>query len=235
MQNSASFLQDTINLPFSLRYIYREPIFDEKNKIIFIHLPKCASTSLQYLMLKHMGKLHDDANFTQIKGLVLSNSLKEKTRNIADAFLAFRSSFVFSVMRDPIKRFVSAHNMIIARKGYREEIEGRLGKSLNGSDYVDDLIDYLYFTRLPDWHFRPQSAFLRAVQNITILPMDAVKIEKALSDAGHDGDWISGLRKTVLNPSTSNKIEFTSKQLGKLTDYYRSDFDLADMHGIELY
>ncbi len=235
MYNPKLFTQNCINLTFSLRYIYRESTFDEKNKIIFINLPKCASTSLQYLMLKDMGKIDESSDFRQIKTSVLNNSVKAKTRNMVEGFLTIRNSFVFSVMRDPIKRFVSAHNMIITRQGYREEIERRLRKPLNGSSYVDDLIDYLYHTRLPDWHFRPQSVFLSAIQNITILPMDEVKIQKALSDKGYNSEWISGFSKTRLNPSESSKIELSSKQLGKLTDFYRPDFELAEKHGIEFY
>jgi hypothetical protein len=136
-------------------------------------------------------------------------------------------------MRDPIKRFVSAHNMIIDRPGYKVEMEKNLGKPLNDSNNVDDLIDYLYSTRFPDWHFRPQSVFLCAARNATILPMDAVKIQKSLSDAGRCGDWVADFGKRVRNQGNPNKIEFSSKQLGKLTDFYRPDFELAERHGIE--
>ncbi len=233
MYQSKFFLQNGIDFAFSLRYIYRESIFDDRDKILFIHVPKNASTSLQSLLLEYMGALPENYGFKQLKSSVFNNSLKEKTRNIADAFLAIRNSFVFSVMRDPIKRFVSAHNMILDRPGYKAEMEKNLGKPLNSSNNVDDLIDYLYSTRFPDWHFRPQSVFLSAAQNVTILPMDAVKIQKSLSDAGRCGDWVSDFCKRVRNRGNSNPIEFSSKQLGKLTDFYRSDFELSEKHGIE--
>jgi hypothetical protein len=112
-------------------------------------------------------------------------------------------------------------------------MEKNLGKPLNDSNNVDDLIDYLYSTGFPDWHFRPQSVFLCAARNITILPMDAVKIQKSLSDAGRCGDWVTDFGKRVRNQGNPKKIEFSSKQLGKLTDFYRSDFELAEKHGIE--
>jgi len=168
-------------------------IIDDENRFVFVHIPKCAGTSVrvalkrfdstQGLFANHRGH-HPDLGHIDLGHIPLS-VLREY---YFDTYEKIRQYFSFTVMRDPYSRFASSlsqHHNMYGEKPFKNMNERELRQA------IDDAISYL--TRhsaekcLPYnyIHFQSQHSYIfcQGKQQVTTI-YDIKNIEKMFEDIG---------------------------------------------------
>lgn len=219
-------------LYFSAKFIYRNALRDPKSNIILIYVPKVASTTWQIHILRNMGLIKGDEPYRDIKSIAREHTLLKKVRWPLRSLKVYRNSFVFAVVRDPIERFVSAHNMILTHNVMRDIMEKELKRPVVGPNFVNDVLDYLETTKNPDYHFRPQSDFLCAAKSVHLFGLNSPKLVRKLSEAGYAA-WLDGFGSAVHNRSIVNPLHLTGLQITRLKQYYCEDYHLIKQHDVD--
>lgn len=116
--------------------------FHEK-KVIFVHVPKVAGTSLGEAMFGTGRTGHFEWNLYR-----------------AESPEAFDSYFKFGFVREPVSRFLSAYNYLL--EGGKSVSDLKAGEDIRAYGEVTDFLrDGLLRDRWTRWvHFRPQANFL---------------------------------------------------------------------------
>ena len=206
---------------FGVRHLWSRSVVDRDRKVIFIPLPKVASTSMQHLMASRMGAGANPSDFAAVKRAAAAYTLRRTAQGPADAIRLARSCFAFALMRDPISRFISAHDMINTRPAFRAGLERKMGQTLAGEQHVDSLIAYLGRKTIPDWHFLPQNWFLAGLRLDTLIAMED---DIGVALAGHGfADLAAGFGDVRINESRKSNVTLDAKQLEWLEDYYSAD------------
>lgn len=214
-------LRKTLVAAFGLRYFWRRSYYFPQDGVIFLPVPKRASTSIQRSFLGRQGIAVTD--FGRIKNDIAAFHLN-RTANLWQIPSIVSNSFCFTTVRDPIKRFISAHDMLFTRPGARQTLERKVGQSLTEGNSVDELIRYLSRTTIPDWHFLPQSWFVGSIRPDLILDVGDPDWEAKLAHALPG--IFAGVGGERMNESSPTRTRLTDKQASFLHDYYASDYDL---------
>lgn len=192
--------------PFPYRYYFL------RKKIIFIHIPKAAGTSVLNLLGNHSSR--DHATWYEY--------------SVAD-IERFKSYHKFTVVRNPFDRLVSTYRYLM--RGGNQSSDMRWKETVFSNcesfdQFVEKYIneDFIYRSRM----FWPQHMFL--FNEFGDLMVDDVLKFESLSR-----DWI-GLSERVglsphlkkLNSSSGNSadIVLSSQVMGTIFSVYRRDFEL---------
>ena len=204
-------------------------IFQNKNtgrKLVYYPVAKNANSSAKLFFLKH---LKIDKNYYFLSDKVPEYKINEETRynnldkkynlvNFLPSYTPFSKIDVDEkccIVRDPIKRFISAYkNRILFHKdaGFR---------NLN----INEIIEKMEINSFDNRHFLPQSYWLG----------NNLKYFTIVSDISNMEAFINGV-----NDFFENKVEFpriqtggneininlTGSQISKLKKIYSSDYDL---------
>jgi Sulfotransferase family len=209
----------------SLRHAYRRSLYDQNNKVIFIPISKNASTSMEHFFAGKAGRKISLQDFGGIKAAQTESRLINICGNPISAWKAYRECFRFTIVRDPVERFISARNMIFSSTNYLTAMERKTGRVLEPDTAIDTLIEYLQKTTLPDAHFLPQSYFISGMNVHCRIRLGMDRVTEKLEEYGLE-NWVSGFGERKANSSVNFPVVFSSKQKAFLDHYYQRDFEL---------
>lgn len=209
---------------------FRERVnFCDRHGCIFIHIPKAAGTSI-----------------AQLLGLPASSHLTYRELLQTEFFRKRPLTPVFTVVRNPISRFVSLFNYArMAVSLYHNNIEPDKGLYGPHTDFrllssasLDEAVDHLVAGRLQHdrrWNqWQPQSAWILAEEGHHNPKLTILKLE----------ELETGLRQ-LLNIDTSNlphanrsnpatpEPALSAAATSKLLTYYQQDYELLDYRSPE--
>lgn len=190
------------------KLIYKDFIIDKS--YIFIHIPKAAGKSVS---LKVYGD--DKPGHYSVKDYIFYDKKK------------FKNSFVFTFVREPIDRFMSAYNFL--QQGGSCEGDYRFKVNvIDNYKNINDFIDKWVSKRniLKKEHFIPQSYFV--LDDSGELAVDFVgKLENLSEDFQYVCDKCN-LKGSVGHYNQSSKkqeLELSQSSLKKLQELYQEDFE----------
>ena len=194
-----------------------------KQKLIFLHIPKCAGQSVE----SAFGFRHDHSHHKR-------NDLPEDWRNYLR----------FTFVRHPISRFLSAcnYNLRVAlrtEKQLRRTSDANLSRTkryrlhlLDARPSISDMVNDLHQGRLRRLTtFQPQALWLRAGQ-----PQFIGRVERFEQDLRHlfqlidpqtQGRTAAPMPHTNQSPSRLSASELSKRELRRIRSYYRHDFRMT--------
>lgn len=227
-------------------------------RLIFVHIPKCAGTSVERTLLEVSGREHEP----------LETTLLQKNRNPLKGPPSFghlraedyvkkghvspqewRQCFKFAIVRNPLARLVSAYNF--RGVSWRARIRGRETWSFREYvlEYFPRWFDENYLRGHDNWtHVRPMWTMLfdRSARNLLV---DYVcRMETLAEDFGEvcrrtglpEGIKLKRENSSVVkDPATGRTLEaeeakppwqayYDEETLRFARDFYRRDFELFD-------
>lgn len=209
----------------SFRHVYRRSLYDKINMVIFIPIPKNASTSMEHFLIKKIEEKPIDPDFSTIKESLIKYRLHNVCKNPFKAYMAYRKSTKFTIIRDPVERFISARDMLFSHPEWRTTMERKIGVTLNKDNCTDMILNYLASARVADAHFRPQSYFISGINVDCTIKLGRDSIVNKLSKSGLEF-WIDGFADQKLNKGKKSETPLTGVQTDFLTKYYEDDFRL---------
>lgn len=147
-------------------------LYDLQRNLVYIRIPKSASTSVSLLMLSGIYEDISRLNAREINFLIDVN-LKARISS------AEETSTFFTIVRNPFARIVSVYRSYFEEQQdhflYEDYLFGSFQKSISFPEFVRRLS--LIPDRLKDQHLKPQHLFLeyyerRKIQNITVLKLE---------------------------------------------------------------
>lgn len=209
--------------------------------ILFIHIPKCGGTTLEHTLaasgiawsfLDERFGLHDYTPWNRSSPQHLTG--QDRERLFASDFFDYE----FAVMRDPVRRFLSAFNhhrrtigTFVSFSGFLDRLERRCREH-------DDYFGYRF-----DNHFVPAARFLSDRTEVMLLEdgMDAclatlssrlgVKLAPVQSDNvrkydfTHSDVWAKRLIKKAFTSDSPKVSELSADQLVRIRRLYAEDYD----------
>lgn len=189
--------------------------FIEK-KIIFFHIPKTAGKAVVKYVLSNNSCGH--------------KNVKENMRIFK--IVEFWDSFKFTVMRDPIKRFISAYNFVKFSNNYdyqNKEIKNSREVILQFDDINDFALNFITNkTANKLIHFKPQHKFISLFGRILV---DKIFYQDKMEEMELYFD-----RKFEQDTNVTKKkdnIELTLKAKNHLAYIYRKDYKLIKKFQLE--
>ena len=189
--------------------------YQDKNKCIFIHIPKTAGSSL----LQSLGKKRSGGR-DHVSWLVYHKSNAYK----------FDSYFKFAFVRDPLDRAYSAYNYLLkgGNKGHDLIIADMLKKYSSFEHFITEGLGKGYFRS--HVMFLPQSDFV--VNDENKIAVDFIgKFENINDDYQYVKDKLglkSGLKQVNKNISSSKKdlenIKNNKEVMSVITNIYAQDY-----------
>lgn len=184
----------------------------DKYKLIFIHVPKCAGTSIvTQLSGKQDGRIHAEIH-----------------HYLAASRRRYEDYFKFGFVRNPIDRLYSAYNYMRAG-GNKGVLDGEVNKRLFTGEMSLNTFIQEYLTKDFSYsltHFKPQWSFLES--NAGTIKVDQIYRVEEMSEAINDLNErlpSLGLVNTVNNKSTSEvEEELTQESLNVILEVYEQDF-----------
>ena len=206
-------------------------IIDEKRKLIFIHIPKTAGTSIRIALKPRLSKLEKKLIKSPIKK-DLSSAVSTKTKH--ETYSEFIENFYsrtgleksvlddftfFAFVRNPIDRFESLHRYLI--KTHRV-IYPNVPEDIN--TFVEDVIHQKYDYLKKIRSLKTQHSFIENIDNKRII---IGRYEKLLIDWEKISNQF-GISSELehLNKSSNNEAKGMNEQSKKLiSNYFASDFE----------
>lgn len=187
-----------------------------RTNTIFIHIPKCAGQSIGQWLYGHT------VHHTSVTGHIRKNPE------------FFKQAFVFTVVRDPVDRFLSAWNYVA--RGGRKPSDQKYVKQLEAFT-LDTFLDHMMENGSDDFMmFRSQSSYV-TYRSKTDVQVDKVfklhdvdRIPKFLTENELlPANWVvSGLERENIaatpDAQTIKKSELTEAQLKKIKHIYDIDY-----------
>lgn len=147
-------------------------LYDAQHNLVYIRIPKSASTSVSLLMLSG---IYDDISRLDAREInfLIDANLKPKLSPAEEA------STFFTIVRNPFARIVSVYRSYFEGKQdhflYEDYLFGSFQKAISFPEFVRRLS--LIPDRLKDQHLKPQHLFLqyyerRKLRNITVLKLE---------------------------------------------------------------
>lgn len=206
-------------------------IISDKHKFVFIHIPKCAGSSLRAFLKPFDEKtipnsLHEHIHFGQldyahIPLLILKDNFKTEYDKVRDYFS-------FAIMRDPFSRFPSALRQRLGfhqnRKIHtmsKKEIRDEVDKSINLLEkHANDIMlpaELIHFQKQKSYIFCGDVRILDAVYDINNIAGMFSELEKKLG-LKFSGDALS----VKVNKSPMVYKNDLLRQLDQSTRMYRT-------------
>jgi len=200
------------------------PIYIKNNiKIYHAHIPKCAGTSIENFFINKNFEYAflDKKFFAKNQEILWSKSSPQHllAHNFIDLFSSLNFDFKFSVVRNPIDRFVSAFTFNVFRKTIPSE---------NINRFIDLFYEKKKFKIFSlDNHFIPMIYFVENITNINIY-----KLEDGINQLELDLTKIINHKKQI-KFSNDNKqrvidkslISLNKSSIKKLEEIYKVDFE----------
>jgi hypothetical protein len=187
----------------------------ESGKYIFIHIPKCAGSSFFINNMGYQGG-HDSYRYYE--------------KVLGDRIYEF---FIFSVVRNPVSRFVSALNFLKA--GGMSGADREAQRLLQDIDNPNRVLEMLKDGKNISLHFRPQVEFLKnsrsriAVDNIVKMEDIEEILENRSLDFSNEAAkqaFYKGFEKDAMKnqASAGDRKKPENLDLNLLFDVYQEDF-----------
>ena len=204
-----------------------------KHKIIFIHIPKCAGQSIEYIFLRDLGLSWKERHPLLLRPRKANEKGPERLAHLyAEEYFKFGyiskekydKFFKFSIIRNPVDRILSEINF--------QKIPKKNSKNIYGiesvEEYISKVIKLDKFSDLQR-HISPQVKFLHDSETKQLLvdkviPFDEInnEVPKILQKK------LKVFLEVPKINSSKNKLwvkeELTSGDLSFLYDFYESDF-----------
>ena len=188
--------------------------------LVYYPVPKNANTSVKLFIAKH---LNVDNHFTFIGDEIPRYLQKKEDLKSKESIVRFLPSkqkftkvdvdFKCCIVRDPIKRFLSAFkNRILYHKDKQ---------FYNHS--IDQIINKLIEQKFENPHFLPQVFFLGYNINYFNFYCDVDKIEKFANYINNFFDQKISFPK-IQTGSTKEEIHLNKNQINKLNEIYKEDY-----------
>ncbi len=192
-----------------------------KHKIAFSLIQKNACTSLSYAI--YLAETGEDLSHFPDQHI---HTYYQKM-GVVTSLEPFEDYFKFAVIRDPIKRFISAFRNRALFHLDLEEMENPRGDLITEPDinyFIEKLDDYLARSQKLEMHTIPQCVYLnrRLDQMDAIYPIEEMsKLEEKLTEI--IGEPFSLPRRQTGGPKIS-LADLTSASFEKLLSFYAEDY-----------
>lgn len=182
--------------------IHGKPQIFRELRCIFIHVPKCAGTSIE----KTLGD-------NSYGGHSYARSIRERYPN------EWKNYYKFSIVREPLSRFASAYYYLRNRKVHPALMNDNIHKSKDINDYVQN-----YFCSNDTLHMYPQVNFISDGSKILV---DTYRYEELESSWKTILMKLNQHYKPLpmMNKSKDYTITYDRKSLDKLYEVYKKDFE----------
>lgn len=188
-----------------------------KNKSIFIHVPKCAGTSISLSLLGH-----------QVGHKRYIDYEEELGREIQDYF-------IFTIVRNPISRFISAYNYISSGGMTKKDKDFLRSNAKYFQGNPNDFLTALLKENKKYLHFKPITDFIVSKNNninlnyIHKIEEDISKLIDSLSDSKASKNFINSIKIGLGETGKKNvgkKIQkgYQNLDLDLLHEIYHEDF-----------
>ncbi|WP_032097164.1 MULTISPECIES: sulfotransferase family 2 domain-containing protein [unclassified Alteromonas] len=191
------------------------PIYDQ-HRLIFIHIPKCAGTSINNLYCPELEKAYGNPNKFSIKymfGRELQHLTARKVALLAP--VRFKTYYKFSIARNPYDRVVSEFRWRIS---WDEKLQG-----FSIDDFVCQIPDHIN-----QGHLRPQVEFLYSRSGRLLV--DHIcrfeDLEKGIKKVNCNANIRLGNTLPHANKSVKKGFLLSKQLRRKIADIYRDDFKL---------
>ena len=207
------------------------PVVFHKHRFVYFSMPKNASTSMKYLLYElETGRaitrqeIHSEFN-SKIHNFYLRPEPPERW------FPFYEKYMTFVIVRDPVKRALSAYANRILERQVLKRPQGRkavrklgLSKMPTLSEYVDRFDDYRRASVYLDSHTVPQSAYVGKFYDKIDIRMPIERL-KDVPDIFRERLGVDlELPKIQVSAHKVSTAELTPAQLGKLIDFYKDDY-----------
>lgn len=189
------------------------PIYD-KHKMIFIHVPKCAGTSINNYYCPKLQSSYSNPKDFSLKymfGRELQHITARKMSILAP--VRFRKYFKFAFVRNPYSRIESEYNW---RKSWDS-----LTQKMSLSDFIDTIPE-----RQGDAHFLPASKFLISSKGKLLVDFvgkfESMEEELIKIDSLAGIDIERGIGKANVSRNSSTMTEKDKKEIYRI---YQKDFE----------
>jgi len=194
--------------------------------IAYLRIPKCACTSIGNLLFQiDKGKLFkNESNQNRARG-IHAYFLNNKSYHDVSIFDDY---FKFTVIRDPIKRFISGYrNRVLFHNALLNLVEAKhIHKVPTLNEFALNLEFYFRRNLEIEHHFAPQGFYL----NGDLSFLDAIYKIENFADVEKKLSQISKRTLTsVLSQTDGPKIklgDLNRRAFRKLIDFYKSDYEL---------
>ena len=189
---------------------------ESDNGFIFIHIPKCAGNAIINSLF-----------FSRPTGHVCISEYYWEDRE------RFSSSYKFTIVRNPITRFISAYDYLVKGGMVTYDVEFR-DKYLKKFDDINEFISALgskkFRKKILNWtHFIPQHKFILIGGEIYL--DDIYKQEELDANFNRIVERLgvrSECRLKYINTTNGDKDRLSEKSLSFLRELYKYDFELLD-------
>ena len=209
------------------RIPYSRTIIDEKNKLLYINIPKCASSSVKdmFYFIRHNKTI----------GNIVHSNLQEFSKVIhrKDLTTKYKDYYKVLIVRNPINRIISYYKKnIISQESLKQETKKKdIYFNLSVSPTKDDFIKNFFLYRNVFTDFRHHTNSICSIAGFKVRNFDFIgnleslpKLRRILSKK------VQLNIPEVNNMKSSSKINFSQTQIKKLTtvvkDYYKLDFEI---------
>ena len=196
----------------------------EKHKLLFVNAPKCAGTSLKFMLYDYLDESRRESE------VHIGNRFSAQKFD-AKVIKKCKNYYKFCVVRDPVDKLISCYNNRVIDKKILLKRHRYFLKGLSPTPTFDVFLQklHLYQQASPDimWHSRKLVFFLGNNANIydDIFSISEVNtrlipiLEKKLK---------SKLKRPVKNQTICKMVKknnLSNKQIKKIEQWYRKDYE----------
>ena len=209
----------------------------DRFKIAYAIIPKCACTTIRTTMHYLVHELKDEPKIiSDLKKYRPKNIHKVQKKSLINAEKMATDYFKFVVVREPIKRFLSAvsNQVFFSKASFENSLStshkylsvAKLGVNPEINWLIENLESYLKISQFFQHHIQPQHTFM----GNQIKGFDRVFQVENLEKLGEKLSEITAIEINLPRLNTGGRkislAELSEKSMKKLIDFYARDYEL---------
>lgn len=197
------------------------------NKIVFIHIPKTAGTSVIDIINKHKYRYECKGHYPQIIEYFICCFIKRyiiDIEHLSPRTLVPKNVKTFAVVRNPYTRLISAYNYLI-KGGAKTELDLNYQTILSKFSTFEDFIKNIKWLQTQIVHLVPQYIFICNDKNRIIVDK-IIKFENLREELIEFDPIFEQLKHNNESQKTVDEINLTKKIRDSIYKVYKLDFEI---------